>query len=678
MMPERPQTRKVIVVTPLIALLLLFPSAALSAIDPSDSEGSLSLLPPEVRDQGAPIGPNGPGKDQTILVSRASGAAGDKGNNGSVAPSISADGRYVAFESVATNLHPDKTDGIRDVFVRDLHTGEVVLVSRASGPDGSKANLSAGFVGEAGPSISSDGRYVAFQSNATTLHPDKTDGGIWDVFVRDLRTYETHLVSRASGPGGEKADAPIIGSGTPAISADGRFVAFISVADNLHPDDTDGKRDVFVRDLQTHETHLVSRASGPDGANDDGVSNEPSISADGRFVAFLSNATNLHPEATDGLSNIYVRDLQTHETILVSRASGAAGNKNDAHATTPSISGNGRFVLFSSRSTNLHPDAPGDGIGQQYVRDLYTHDTILVTRASCSGGDPGNDHSWPSYASGISADGRFVTFYSQATNLHPDDTDPTLDVYVRDLQTHETILVSRASGAAGGKGDAGSRHPSISPDGHFVAFPSEATNLHPDDTDSSFDVFVRGVAGSAAPLRYDGPTCATRGTVVTLSAHLPAEDGSPASGRKIHFALGEFEAEATTDQDGVATVEMSVDQSYGAHDLVVRFNGDEDIDPIETSLVFRVLWEHEFADGNRVVRINTITTELQFEAPGDVSGVKTDPDMAEETLPDGETMISSEYSDENLTLVGRFFVERGALAAAVRTSSGAYVLAGPG
>src|SRR5262249_13410686 len=152
------------------------------------------------------------------------------------------------------------------------------------------------------------------------------DDRINDVFVRDLQTNTTTLVSRATGVDGAKGNDQ---SSTPAISADGRFVAFTSFASNLDPADRDGTQDVFVRDLQANTTTLVSRANGINGVKGDNFSGEPTISADGRFVAFTSLAFNLDPADADANEDVYVRDLQAHTTVLVSRAGGASGVKGN-------------------------------------------------------------------------------------------------------------------------------------------------------------------------------------------------------------------------------------------------------------------------------------------------------------------------------------------------------------
>jgi Tol biopolymer transport system component len=433
---------------------------------------------------------------------------------------VSADGRFVAFRSISGNLHPDDGDSTQDVFVRDLQAGTTTLVSRASGASGTKGD-GASF----SPSISADGRHVAFATVAANLDRNDTDSEV-DVFVRDLRAGTTTLVSRASGASGAKGDG---GSLSPSLSADGAHVAFSSRARNLDPDDPDPVPDVFVRDLGAQTTTVASRASTADGAKGDSDSLYPSLSANGGMVAFDSGATNLHPDDTDGLRDVFVRDLDAGVTILASRASGASGEKGENTffaPTAPEISDDGRFVTFSSEAPFLDPD-DGDGLNDVYVRDVRAEVTILASRAS---GSPGLKGGRPSVSPSISGDGRFVTFESRSANLDPDDTDETGDVFVRDLESRVTTVVSRASGPSGPKANGLSSAAAISMDGDCVAFVSAATNLHPDDPDATPDVFLRelgscpGVASAPPPPPAPSPTApAPPGLLPGLETVFPAK-----------------------------------------------------------------------------------------------------------------------------------------------------------
>jgi Tol biopolymer transport system component len=401
------------------------------------------------------------------VVQRVSVASdGTEGNDDSWWPSMSADGRYVAFQSRASNLVPGDTNGTWDVFVHDRMTGQTTRVSVAS--DGTEGNGVSGL-----PSISADGRYVAFVSAASNLVPGDTNGK-FDVFVHDRVTGQTTRVSVASD-GTEGNDD----SWWPSISADGRYVAFSSLASNLVPGDTNGTWDVFVHDRLTGQTTRVSVAS--DGTQGNNGSGDPSISADGRYVAFSSLASNLVPGDTNGTWDVFVHDRLTGQTTRVSVASdGTEGN--GVSRRPPSISADGRYVAFYSEASNL---VPGD---TNELVDVFVHDRLTgqTTRVSvASDGTQGNSYSqWPS----ISADGRYVAFMSWASNLVPGDTNEVQDIFVHDRMTGQTTRVSVASDGTEGNGD--SWLPSISADGRYVAFASEASNLVSGDTNGKRDIFV--------------------------------------------------------------------------------------------------------------------------------------------------------------------------------------------
>src|SRR5437870_4266363 len=229
----------------------------------------------------------------------------------------------------------------------------------------------------------------------------------------------------------------------------------------------------------TATTERVSVAS--DGTQGNGASDGAAISGDGRFVAFRSSASNLVPGDTNGTFDVFVHDRQTGETVRASVASdGAQGN---GASNTPAISADGRFVAFTSSASNL---VPGDtnSTDDVFVRDRQTRQTTRVSVAS-----DGTQSNGLSLYQSISADGRFVAFPSAATNLVPGDTNAKADTFVHDRMTGATERVSVASDGTQGNGDSGV--PAISADGRFVAFESDATNLVPVDTNSSRDVFVR-------------------------------------------------------------------------------------------------------------------------------------------------------------------------------------------
>jgi Tol biopolymer transport system component len=355
----------------------------------------------------------------TTLVSRATGAAGAKGSASSQNPSISADGRYVAFESLAA-LSPDDTDTVSDVYLRDLQANTTTLVSRATGAAGTDGNG-----GSQRPSISADGHTVAFHSTATNLDPADADGN-FDVYVRDVSANTTTLASRMTGTPGNKGNGS---SSTPSLSADGHFVAFTSTATDLSPDDADATADVYVRDLGANTTTLASRASGAAGAKGTGFAQFPSISAHGRYVTWQGKASGLVREVGATHFEVFMRDLDQNATSLVSRGSGPDGPVGNADSARAAIAANGRYVAFHSNATTLSPDDTDSG-SDAFVRDMATDTLTLVSRASGFSGAPANGDV---FDSSISPDGRFVAFHGTPTNLSPDDTDNANDVFMRDV-----------------------------------------------------------------------------------------------------------------------------------------------------------------------------------------------------------------------------------------------------
>ena len=339
---------------------------------------------------------------------RASVSSGGQGGDGpSYNPSISADGRYVAFDSAASNLVAGDTNGNYDVFVYDRSTHKTRRVSVSSkGRQGNDDSYD--------PSISADGRYVAFASSASNLVAGDANNA-FDVFVYDRKTHRTRRVSVSSGGAGGNG-----ASVYPSISADGRYVAFTSVASDLVANDTNDATDVFVYDRKTHRTRRVSVSSGGQQGND--TSSSPAISADGRYVAFASFASNLVAGDTNGVPDVFVYDRRTHRTRRVSVSSG--GQQGNDTSTSPAISADGRYADFESDASNL---AGGDenGFRDIFVYDRSTHKTRRVSVSS--GGQQGDGDSFnPS----ISADGRYVAFESLASDLVAGDMNGTRDVFV--------------------------------------------------------------------------------------------------------------------------------------------------------------------------------------------------------------------------------------------------------
>lgn len=363
------------------------------------------------------------------------------------------------------------------------------------------------------PVISTTGRFVAFGSQAPDLVIGDSNNNP-DLFVRDMVTGITELVSKdSSGNQGNSF------SQSCAISNDGRFVVFSSAASNLVPNDTNNMMDIFVRDRQAGTTVRVSvDSNGVEGnANSGFLNQDMSISGNNRFVAFSSQATNLVPGDTNGLNDVFVHDMQTGATTRVSIASNGA--EANGISSYNSLSYDGRFVAFQSAATNL---VPGDTNART---DIFVHDrTLLFTiRASLSStGVQGNaDSSYPT----ISTDGRWVAFGSVSTNLVPNDG-PQPGIFVRDRQTGLTTVESWNMFGAPSNGI--SQHPAISTDGRYVGFESQSSDLVPNDTNGGHDVFLRDrgpLSGYASYCFGDG----TGSSCPCLDSQLGLQEGCPSS-----------------------------------------------------------------------------------------------------------------------------------------------------
>jgi Tol biopolymer transport system component len=406
---------------------------------------------------------------QTSLISLST--SGLQTDAGSLYPEITPDGRFIAYQSAATNLVPGDTNAVPDVFLRDRLNATTIRVSVGSlGQEGDKGGLE--------PSISADGRYVAFYSASTNLVPGDTNAA-YDIFVRDVQAGTTVRASVDST--GAQGDG---GSRYSSISADGRYVAFESAAGNLVPGDTNGVRDVFVHDLLTGSTVLASVDAA--GLQGNGESVDASISPDGRFVAFESAASNFVPGDTNGVQDVFVKDLQTGAIVRVSVDS--AGLEGDGASFDASISSQGLFVSFASQATNLVP------VDTNYYDDVFVHDLTTGTTVRASVSSSGGQAHTGAYDSVITPDGRFVAFFSGASNLVPGDFNSSLDIFVRDLVNGTTERVSL--GSAGQQGDGHCFYPAISADGRLVAFDSYSDNIVLGDANGTRDIFLRDRAST--------------------------------------------------------------------------------------------------------------------------------------------------------------------------------------
>lgn len=444
----------------------------------------LAAAAPAARTESLPL--------RTFAVSASGYAA--TANGASTRPAISSSGDLVAFDSVATGLTPEPTGGVRQVFARTLQNGavsRVTLVSQA--PSGQAGD------GESGHAAVGGGR-VVFQSTATNLVPGDRNG-VRDVFARNGRS-PVQRVSVATDGG--DANGP---SGEADVSADGRFVVFVSSATNLVPGDDNGVADVFVRDLRQNVTLRVSQS--PKGVAADLPSSAPAISPDGRWVSFASSARTLMPRRGNGVPDVYLADLLTGALEQISVNSRERPQNKAVIAPfsqVSDVSRGGRYVVFDSDATNL---VAGD---RNRDTDVFVRDRRRGTTERVSvdkfGFEGDNDSFYPS----ISPDGRFVVFDSFATNLAEGDG-PKEDAFVYDRRRRAPVVAS-----VGDRGQTRGRElrrqilqrPRISADGRLVAFTSTARNLVGGDANEAEDVFLR-VTDPARVRVVTGPRGTIRG-----------------------------------------------------------------------------------------------------------------------------------------------------------------------
>jgi flagellin-like hook-associated protein FlgL len=437
------------------------------------TEGTLAVQVGEAQLAGGVEGYGGRG---TTRISTDS--AGNQATGGySYAYAISAEGRYVAFQSLAPNLVAGDTNGQRDAFIKDNLTGVTTRISTDSA--GNQATGGSSYV----RALSADGRYSAFESNATNLVAGDTNGQR-DSFIKDTLTGVTTRISTdSSGNQATGGDSSVT-----AISADGRFVGFRSNATNLVAGDTNGQQDAFIKDTLTGVTTRISTDSSGNQATGGG-SAVTAISADGRYVAFDSSATNLVAGDTNGQQDAFIKDTVTGVTTRISNDS--AGNQaTGGGSAVTAISADGRYVAFDSGATNL---VAGDTNG---VRDSFIKDTLTGVTTRISTDSAGNQATGgSSYVAAMSADGRYVAFYSNATNLVAGDTNGQIDSFIKDTVTGVTTRISvSSSGSEGNDGDGSGSYSyvrALSADGRYAVFNSKSNNLVAGDTNEEADVFLR-------------------------------------------------------------------------------------------------------------------------------------------------------------------------------------------
>lgn len=482
------------------------------------------------------------------------------GNSDSSASIISADGRFVLFVSSADNLVTNDSNGLMlDVFLRNRtnHTTTLVSVNAAGTSGGNGHSLSS--------SMSADGRFVAFESAASNLVGSDVNGAS-DIFLRDLVSGTTTLVSvDASGSNSGNG-----ASSYPVITPDGRFVAFESAADDLADDDTNGIPDIFVRDFLSGTTEVVS-VGARDAARGASVSHSPAMTPDGRYVAFASTATNLVAGVTNIYGEVYVRDMADNTTFwagtnVAAIMAGLTNLQRPISCYNPVISEDGRYVAFKATgavplivrhdlqtgTTDLvTTNAIGNSIGIEDVSgpDMTPDGRYIAFVGSTNPTDLGNVYLWDgqlgtttlvsvnlsgmtsttgfSDTPAISANGRFVAFLSYATDLVTNVTHGEIHIFIRDLQSGTTKLVS-ADTQGNGSGDASGAIPTISADGRFIAFDSQDDAYVLNDSNLSYDVFVRDtVADSTELISQSHPSLQslTANNLSSVSAKSVSADG---------------------------------------------------------------------------------------------------------------------------------------------------------
>jgi Tol biopolymer transport system component len=399
-------------------------------------------------------------------------SSGTAGSGVSLAPSINGDGSLVAFVSQSTNFVTGVSGS--QIYLHNRQTNQIEVISRDS--DTTLVNEGGGVSSD--PSISSDGRLVAFVSLSANL---VTGVSGQQIYVRDRQTGQTTVISKSS--------AGVVGTGAssaPAISADGRFVAFVSASTNLVTG-VNGTQ-VYVHERQTGQTTLVSKDNSVTPVAGNGVSATPAISSDGQFVAFASLSTNL-VAGVGANQQIYIHDrlaslngvtsLISKDTVTITAGNGAS--------SAPTMSGDGQFVAFVSAATNIVAGFSGQ---QVYVHDRNTGvngTNSLISRDNSGTPNAGDQNS---SVPSISSSGRYVAFASLATNLETGVSGQ--QIYLHDRNGPTTSLVSRDNTGSLVEGNAPSDTPSIDDNGGFVAFASQASNLLAGGVAPS-DIYVRAV-----------------------------------------------------------------------------------------------------------------------------------------------------------------------------------------
>ncbi len=501
-----------------------------------------------------------------------------------------------------------------------------------------------------GPAISADGRFVAFTSAATNLVAGRATGPYNGIFVHDLVTGSTVEASVAFA-GGE----PNGHSSSAALSADGRFVAFYSDASNLVPGDTNQVTDVFVRDLRTGQTSRVSVAA--DGTEGNGAAvgdRAAAISADGRFVAFVSNASNLVPQDTNGVRDVFVHDRVTGQTIRASINSD--GTQNPAPADGPAISADGRQVAFTWSPY----------FSSVFVHDLQTGSTANASLPSCTCSGTGS-----SAETILSPDGRFVAYSSSYAFLIPGDTNQAVDVVVDDLRTNTKRRANVTSAGAQSSGDSVFWRPTLSTAGRYVAFQSFASDLVAGDTNNANDIFL-----------HDFETGITsRVSVAADGSQAAGNSGDPAISSDGRFVAFASDAGNLVPGDTNAVEDIFVrDLGRPAQDVLDHFDISQIASPQAVGMPFSVTVAARGRNGNPVYEDVdvTLSANLSRVAPIKVSLQQGTASVALTLDGSGSGVVISAFGSgvtgqSNAFDVTGGAVTTGSLAGIVQTATGSAV-----
>jgi len=470
--------------------------------------------------------------------------SGVQPNEESRNPSLSAGGRYVVFDSAASNLVALDLNGQYDVFLYDRQSQAIERISVSSSEAAANGHNATNY--SAAPVVSDDGAAVTFSSDATNLVASDTNG-LTDVFVRDRATGTTARASVSTT--GTQADGPSL---DPSLSGDGQIVAFESQASNLVAGDTNGASDVFVRDRQAGTTTRVSIATG--GAQADGPSYFAATAGNGRFITFYSHATNLVAGDTNAAPDVFVHDRQAGTTTRVSV--GSTGAQGNGDSVNPTISADGRFVAFESQASNL---VSGD---TNNVADVFVRDTVASKILRASVGSAGEQADAASSQPVIAADGSTVVFWSDATTLTPGDTNGFSDVFARSLAASDTQRVSK-TGSSQANGD--SFTAGVASGGAFVAFESLASNLTAGDSNGVSDVFVAEIDPAEPPT----PEITSPPEGSATADPLVPVTGKAQSNAEVRVFEGTTEIGSAT-ANGSGTWSVSIPFDEGSHQITAR------------------------------------------------------------------------------------------------------------